>query len=90
MITDISAVIKFANTKFSEMLGYTIEELVGIDSFLSLIKLNLKRQRKELKIGKRELERNMKLNPYVKLVRNYGPMVVLAQFMTIMAFIPVI
>ncbi len=33
MITDPSAIIKFANPKISEMLGYSIEELVGKDSF---------------------------------------------------------
>jgi PAS domain S-box-containing protein len=33
MITDPSAKIKFVNIKFSEMIGYSIEELVGMDSF---------------------------------------------------------
>ncbi len=33
MITDPSAIITFANVKMAEILGYSVDELIGIDSF---------------------------------------------------------
>ena len=53
MITDPSAIVKFVNAKMAEMLGYSIEELVGIDSFCFIDKTELENAKQRVEDRKK-------------------------------------
>ncbi|MGB9201899.1 PAS domain S-box protein, partial [Methanobacterium sp.] len=53
MITDPSAIVTFANSKMAEMLGYPIEELMGIDSLNLIDKTELEKAKQRIQDRKK-------------------------------------
>ncbi len=56
MITDPSAIVTFANAKMAEMLGYSIEELIGIDSFDLIDETEVEKAKQRLKDRKKGIK----------------------------------
>jgi len=56
MITDPSAIVTFANAKMAEMLGYSIEELVGLDSLTLIDKTELEKAKQRIEDRKKGIK----------------------------------
>ncbi len=56
MITDPSAIVTFANSKMAEMLGYTIEELIGIDSLTLIDRTEIEKAKKRINDRKKGIK----------------------------------
>ena len=48
MITDPNAIVLFVNAKMAEILGYSIEELIGMDSFTLIDKTEIEDAKKRV------------------------------------------
>ena len=66
MITDPSANVKFVNAKMAEMLGYSIGELVGIDSFCLIDKTELKNAKQRVEDRKKGIRGEYELKFHTK------------------------